>query len=532
MRTGFVITVHTIKERRKVAAVLGWMTGIVTISALYGYRSAYPTLTDRLRLSASFSHDAGIAAVFGPARSLETVSGFTAFRTLAILPLIIGIWAGLTATKALRGNEDSGQWEILVSSPTTKRHATLATIRGIYLTLNITLVVSAILLTATSLISKNYSVPAGLFYALTLVSSGYLFAGVGSLASQLVNNRRSASTITGLVIGLSFLIRAIADSSPSIAWMHWLSPLGWINQAAPLTHSRWLGLLPVLVTTIVLTASAIALSGKRDMGASLIPERISNRGGRAITSIPKLWLKLQGLNILSWAAGFFFLSFAFGLVAHGATQAFSSSSAIQTTVGALGISKISELFFGIIFLMLASGLMFAANSQAAALREQESEGFIDHLLVSPKSRNQVFLTRVATSAVGIVVIAAAAGIGAFSGSSLRSGTLSLKDALLAGFNMVPSALVLFGVTLVVFGFFPRATSITGQSLLAWSFLMELIGSSLKLSHWILDTSFLHHMAFAPAATPRTGENLQLLAIAFILAAIGLYGFKRRDTAVG
>jgi len=532
MRTGLVITFHTIKERRKVAAVLGWMTGVVTISALYGYRSAYPTLADRMRLSASFSHDAGIAAVFGPARSLETVAGFTAFRTLAILPLIIGIWAGLSATKALRGNEDSGQWEILVSTPTTKRLATLATIRGIYLSLNITLVLSALLITATSLISKNFSIPAGLFYSLTLVSSGYFFASVGSLASQLVGNRRSASTITGLVIGLSFLIRAVADSSPSIAWIHWLSPLGWINQAAPLTHSRWLGLFPLFLTTMALTALAISLSGNRDMGASLIQEKAKVGGGRSIDSIAKLWMKLQGVNLLSWAAGFFFLAFAFGLVAHGATQAFSSSSAIKTTVGALGISKMSELFFGIIFLMLASGLMFAANSQAAALREQESEGYIDHLLVTPNTRTKVFLTRITTSTIGLVIIASAAGLGAFSGSSLRSGTLSFKDALLAGLNMVPSALVLFGVNLVIFGFFPRATNLVGQSLLAWSFLMELIGSSLKLSHWILDTSFLHHMAFAPAASPRLGENFQLVTIALVLSIIGLIGFNRRDTAVG
>ena len=226
------------------------------------------------------------------------------------------------------------------------------------------------------------------------------------------------------------------------------------------------------------------------------------------------------------------MSFAFGLVANSATKAFSGSTAMQKTFGALGISKMSELFFGIIFLMLSAGLMFAANSHASAFREQESEGYVDHLLVSPKSRNEVYLSRVFVSTVGLTVIAALAGLGAFAGSSLRNGSLGSRDAILAGLNMVPSSLVLFGVSLFVFGFFPRAVSIVGQSLLAWSFLLELIGSSLKLSHSILDTSFLHHMAFAPAAAPRNGENLVLLGIFAVMSLLGLIGFNRRDTAIG
>jgi putative exporter of polyketide antibiotics len=86
MATSRVITEHVIKQRRKVSVALGYMTGVVTLSAVYGYRTAYPHHADRLRLSASFSHDAGIAAVFGPARALDTVAGFTAFRTLGVIP--------------------------------------------------------------------------------------------------------------------------------------------------------------------------------------------------------------------------------------------------------------------------------------------------------------------------------------------------------------------------------------------------------------------------------------------------------------
>jgi len=532
MATSRVITTHVIKQRRKVSVALGWMTGIVTFSSVYGYRAAYPHYVDRLRLSASFSHDAGIAAVFGPARALDTVAGFTAFRTLGVIPLIVAIWAMLSATRGLRGEEESGRWEILISAPITKRRATLATIRGLYASLMITTVVAALLITVTSLVSHDFSVTSGLFFATTLIGSAFLFTSVGALTSQIASTRRLAATQAGLVLGVSFLLRAIADASPDISWLHWLSPLGWITESAPLTHTRWLGLSLTLGATILLTVLTVSLSSNRDLGASLVPERITERNGTRITGTLSLWFKLQRANIAGWMVGFFLMSFAFGLVAHGATTAFGSSSGFQKTFVNLGISKMSELFFGVIFMMLTSGLMFAAVSHASALREQEAEGYLDHILVAPISRTRALLTRIGVSAGSLLAISICAGIGAFVGSSLSNGTLSFKDAVLAGINMVPSALLIFGISIAVFGFAPRAATIIGQSLLAWSFLMELIGSSLKLNHWLLDTSLLHHMTFAPAADPRWGQNTLVVTIGIALIGFGIFAFNHRDTEIG
>jgi ABC-2 type transport system permease protein len=532
MATSRVITEHVIRQRRKVAAALGWMAGIVTLSSVYGYRVAYPNYPDRLRLSTSFSHDAGIAAVFGPARALDTVAGFTAFRTLGVIPIIVAIWAMLSATRGLRGEEESGRWEILIAAPITKRRATLATIRGLYGSLVITLVVSSLFITLTSLLSHDFTVRAGLFFAVTLIATAFLFTSVGALASQIASTRRLAATQAGLILGISFLLRAVADSSPNLSWLHWLSPLGWITESAPLTHTRWLGLGLTLLTTIVLTGLTVILSSRRDLGASLISERMLDRDGTKISGTIGLWLKLQRAIVAGWMAGFFLMSFAFGLVAHGATTAFGSSSGFQKTFINLGISKMSELFFGVIFLMLTAALMFASVSQVSALREQEAEGYLDHILVAPVSRTSTLASRIGVSAVSIIAIALCAGLGAFTGSSLSSGTLSFKDALLAAMNMVPSALLLFGFTIAVFGFAPRAATVVAQSLLAWSFLLELIGSSLRLNHWLLDTSFLHHMAFSPAADPRWAQNALVAGIGLILIAIGITAFNRRDIAIG
>jgi len=527
-----VITRHVIAQRKKVAIALGWMSGVVVLTSVYGYRAAYPNYPDRLRLSESFSHDAGIAAVFGPAHALDTVAGFTAFRTVGVVPLILAIWSLLSATRALRGEEDSGRWEILIAAPITRRNATLATIRGLYASLLITFLVSAVVITITSLLTHDFSISAGLFFAATLIASAFFFTSIGALTSQFASTRRLAASGAGLFLALSFLLRAVADASPDLAWLHWLSPLGWITESAPLTHTRWIGLALTFIVTLLLTLLTVHLSSERDLAASLIPERMIERDGMKIQGPISLWLNLQRTNIAGWMAGFFFMSFAFGLVAHGATTAFGSSSGIQNTFAGLGISKASELFFGVIFMMLTSGLMFASVSQASALREQETEGYLDHLLVAPISRTHTLLTRITVSIGSIVLTATCAGLGAFAGSSLGSGTLSIGDALLAGINMVPTALLVFGSTIAVFGFAPRATTVIGQTLLAWGFLLELVGPSLRLNHWFLDTSILHHMAFAPAADPRWSQNAVLTAISFALIGLGILAFNRRDTEIG
>jgi ABC-2 type transport system permease protein len=532
MSTGLAITKQVIKERRFVAIALGYMSGVVVFASIYGYRSAYPTLAGRMRLAMTFSHDAGIAAVFGPARVLETVSGFVAFRTLGVIPLIVGIWATLTATKALRGNEESGRWEILVSSPITRGNATLATIRGLYGSITITLLISSILIAVAARISHDFPIRSSLFFSLSLIAAGYFFASVGALASQLTALRKSASAIAGTVIGLSFLVRAIADSSTTFNWVHWLSPLGWVTESAPLTHPQWWGLLLLLIGTLICTAAAVSISGKRDLHSSLFVERKSRTVNFRVTSVSRLWVALHCGNILSWIIGLFFMAFAFGLVAHGASKAFSGSSTIQNTFAKLGIVRSNNFFFGIIFLLLAAGLMFASNSFAAALREQESNGYLDHILVSPLPRTLLMVSRLLVSTVSLVLMGISAGIGAFIGSSISKGELSFHDAIFAGLNLVPSALVMFGISIAIFGIHPRASILAGQSLLAWSFLLELIGSTIKLNHWILDTSLLHHMAFAPAVPPNWPKNTLLLIVSFILLGIGSFAFNNRDTAIG
>jgi putative exporter of polyketide antibiotics len=89
-------------------------------------------------------------------------------------------------------------------------------------------------------------------------------------------------------------------------------------------------------------------------------------------------------------------------------------------------------------------------------------------------------------------------------------------------------LLTVGVGLFMLGLRPRLTSLAAYGVLAWSFLISMVSSGPNLNHWILDTSVLNHVVFAPAADPNWSTNLILVMITAVLGLTGTILFNRRD----
>jgi len=87
-----------------------------------------------------------------------------------------------------------------------------------------------------------------------------------------------------------------------------------------------------------------------------------------------------------------------------------------------------------------------------------------------------------------------------------------------------------GIGLLTLGVWPRGTSAVTYGLLAWSFLVQLVGGVISADHLLLDTSVLHHMATAPAVDPNWTSSVILVAIGVSAAILGGAAFARRDLA--
>src|SRR5580704_2101424 len=117
--SGTVIGRLTGRKAVRSGALWGYIFSLVVASSAFSYTSIYKTRSERDHLAAAFSSNKATAALFGPAPQLQTVAGFTVFKTFMTLMILGAVWGLLTSTRLLRGEEDAGRWELLLTGRTT-----------------------------------------------------------------------------------------------------------------------------------------------------------------------------------------------------------------------------------------------------------------------------------------------------------------------------------------------------------------------------------------------------------------------------
>ena len=104
--------------------------------------------------------------------------------------------------------------------------------------------------------------------------------------------------------------------------------------------------------------------------------------------------------------------------------------------------------------------------------------------------------------------------------------------LQAGLNVAVLALVILGVGVLLYGLVPRVAVLVRYALVLWSFLVEIVGSSISANHWLLDTAVLSHLGPVPATSLNWSAIAWLTGLGVIAALAGLAAFGRRDLAAG
>jgi ABC-2 type transport system permease protein len=525
-----LIARYTARRSVRSGALWGYVFGIMVASSAYSYTRIYKTPAERTRLADVFGRNHAASALFGPAPQLQTVAGFTAFKVSMTLMIIGAVWGLLTSTRLLRGDEDAGRWEILVSGQTTRGRGAAQVLAGLGGGAAVLWAVTALVTVAVGRSSSiHISVAAGLYFALALVTSAVMFLAAGAMTSQLAPSRRQAAGYAATLLGLSYGLRMVADAGTGLHWLAWASPLGWVEQLQPLTHPRPWALLPIGAFTAALASLAIYLAGHRDVGSGTWPDRTTRAPHLRLLSGPsELALRLTRPSIIWWGIAVAIAGLLMGIVARaaGTTIVGSSVQQIFARLGAPGSG--TATFLGIAFMIIAIVIAFEAVSMLNAARAEEAEGRLDHLLAGAVSRSRWFTGRIAIAAGGLVLCGAVAGTFVWIGTFTQGSGLSFPTVLEAGLNAVAPAIFLLGVGALALALRPRLATAAVYVVLGWSALVELAGGFFTQSHWALDTSLFHQMAAAPAVTPDWQVNGVLTGLGLVAMIIGGIAFGRRD----
>jgi ABC-2 type transport system permease protein len=524
-----VIARVTTQKSVRAGAVWGGVFGLYIATQALTYATSYKTVASRRLLVQQFGHNAGISALVGPANQIGTVPGFTAWKCLTVLAIIGAVWAILTSTKLTRGEEDAGRWELLLAGQVTRTSATRQALLGLAAGATSLFFLTSIITVAVGRSAKvNIGAGAAVFFALAVVSSALMFLAVGAFCGQLSTSRRQAAGLGSVILGASYALRMVADSSAGLAWLRWATPLGWVEELQPLTRPRPFALVPIVALVIVFALGTLYLAGRRDLGAGTLSDRSNVLTIRQLPTTPLgLAAYLSRSVLLAWAASIFAYGLLLGGIAKSGGKIITSSPSLRSAFARLGVSG-ADAYLSVALLIMAVALSFVALGQVNAARREESSGQLENLLVRPFSRAVWLVERIALAVAALVLGGLLAGVATWLGAISDHASVKFSSLLSAGLNVSFPALLLFGVGVLVLAVAPRMVSIITYTLFVWFFLVEILGSVVNMNHWILDLSAFHQMAASPAAPIAWTANAVMVAIALVSVGFGVELFRHRD----
>ncbi len=507
-------------------AAIAWITGltVVSVGVVATYEDRYAT-PEELALFADMEGIPAFEAMLGRFVQLTTVEGATLSRW-GMFSILAAVWGMLAGARLLRRAEERGHLEWLRAGVVSPRGLTLSAIAALLTTHVLFAVAVGVSHTAAGMDAGTSWALGGAAALLTAT-----FALGGALASQLVASYRRAVGLVGSVMGVLLGLRLLAAASATPEWVWWTTPFGWVGYLHPVDEA-WAAVFAAFTTLVLVLFLAVVAWSQRDLTAGWLGGATDepSRAPRTVTGHTHLAARLTGAGLRTWGAIIGIVTLAFGLLARDFSEAVADLPTMVEMGNQLGWHGIDTpegivgFTFGIVALLLA---VFAAG-QAAAIREEEASWRIEHLLVRPLGRVRWLLTRIATAAVAVVLLALVAGGLVSAGAALVGTPITLADALAAAVNVVPVAWLALGVGIAVFGILPRATAPLAYGLVLAAYLLDFVGGLLELPEWALELSPFRQLAAVPAQSMEVVPLLVMVAVGVVAAGIGTVAFRRRD----
>jgi ABC-2 type transport system permease protein len=496
----------------------------VPLAAVYvgSIEKVYPDQAARSAFAASIMASPAQRALYG--QVYNDSLGATGIWKAGMFHLLIAVAVILTVIRHTRADEETGRAE-LIDSTAVGRYASL--------TAAVLMAFAASIVTGASgaagLLTTDVAPAGSLAFGAALAGSGLVFTAVAAVAAQVSPSARVARSAAFCVLAAAFTLRAIGDAGGGR--LSWVSPLGWSLQVRPYAGDRWWVLLLHLATTAMLTVLAYQLLARRGVGAGLIAER---RGPG--TAAPMLgnafglaW-RLDRATLLLWTVGLCLYGLLIGSIAHGISDEVGDSSVVRDIVIRMGgTSALEQAFIAAAFCML--GMVAAASTVSLTLRlaQEESSQRAETLLAGAVSQSRWLASHLTVALAGsggaMLVAGLAAGLTYGAAAHDFGGKLPMVIATAA--VQLPSAWLLAGVTVALFGFVPRLTAMVWGVLVGFVALY-LLGSLSGAPQWLLNLEPFGHIPQVGGAKFTAVPLVALLVIDATLIGLGAAAFRRRD----
>jgi ABC-2 type transport system permease protein len=511
------------RRDRWLVVVLVLVMAALAYSTMAATLDLYPTDAEAAAGAKVMAENPSITALYGPLPSL-TAAGVGVIKTIMMGSLFGAFTAFALVRRHTRSEEEEGRFELVAAGVVGRRAPLVAAVL-----LAVGTVVAAGMLSALALMGTGVDATGSLALGTVIVVAGLVMAGVTAVAVQLTSTTRGAAGIALGVLGLAFVVRAMADTATGGGRnLVWLSFLGWAEKVSPFGANRlWVLLLAVAATAVLLVFADLLLH-RRDLGAGLWAARPGpDRAKPALAGALGLAWRLQRGALIGWTIGYAVLGLVVGSMAKSVDQ-IASSPGVEDMLRKMsgGSGSVLDAFLGTELRFMAVGAAAYGIASALRLRSEESAGRAEAVLATATSRWRWVASHVLVAALGSLWLLVVVGVCAGSAASSTSEA-SFGAVLGAALATWPAVLVCVGLTLALFGVLPRV-SLLAWGLLAVFLLIGELGAILKLPGWMMGLTPFDHLGSLPGGDADVAGLVGLLVVTLAALAVGAAGFRRRD----
>ena len=508
------------------STVLMWLTAAAYMAIeVVSFRSAYPDQASRQKLL-ELSTSTAVRMMQGVPSGVDSAGGFAVWDGGWMLMLIVGCWAVLTATRLTRGEEDSGRAELVLSRPVAPARALLAVVSAMGIGLAGIAVAAAL-----PLIVAGESPAGATLWGVGLATFGAVLVGAGALGAQLFQPRRLAVAVGLGVTAASFLLRVVANSADSRAWLSSVSPFGWTDRLRPFSDNNvgWLS-VPVAAAA-ALTIASLIISGHRDSGSALLSSSAARRSRlHLLSSAPAFGWRLASGTLWAWAIAVAVSSLVFGLMTDAIVQFIGKEDTYRRMLESMGMDMSAPLVGFLSYIAGFMALPFALFVcwRIGALRQEEADGRLDNLLVRAVERRRLLTQTTGLAFAAACVVALAGSVGLWAGAAMVDAGVGAGQVLRPMAGTLPLVALFTGMSVLVFGLAPRLTVALPLALGVLGYLLNTFGTLLNWPSIIVAVSPFNHLARLPAAPMTATAASVMIGAGVAAAAMGVLGFARRD----
>lgn len=545
------VFLKTVRDCR--VPILGWGIGMGILAPIVfaGVTRVFVNSQARAELLALTRNPA--LRLFAEPVDVLTPGGYATWRLSLVLPLL-AIWALLTVSRTLRGEEEHGALDLLLSVPRSRLRLAAEKLGAVAISL---LVIGALIAVSAFVgavaIGVDLDPGRALLFGLNTTLFALVFGALALIVSQFTREARTAAGVTGVLLGLSFVLTSAGRVVSGGEWIGQLSPLHYFEQNKPLVAGyaiNWSAMVLMAAAALVLTAVGVALFVRRDIGAPVVLPLLHLKPRRLPRGVPLYAWSLRSVfarNLstaarpaLWWGAAVGCYTMLLTALLRQLQQNISDLLGDLARSGPLYAALIAQatragevtvnmgllnLVFTLLVVVVAAFAVTTANRWA----NDEEGGRLELVLGTPTPRRRVILAHFGAAAVALTMVTASIFAGAVVAAAVVGMQLDTGRVAQAAIGMVPVGLVVASAGYLLSGWL-RTRALTGIliALVIGSFLITLLA---RLFHWpdvVLRLSIFEHYGAPLVDGLRLLRVLGLLGVAAAMLATATLRFTRKD----